>query len=242
MSWTRPCSSSIHAGVVDPGGVLEDRVDDRAHRHQQRVVVEFRAGRQLRAPRVDVDPDQRVGDQLRPGLLDELGQRHARRVAAVERLADRQRPVHEVRPDRDDPDPDPVRGEVLQRERRLQAGDATTGDQNLKAPAALCGGVMCLLANHLFLDLVVGAWGGAVRAWGLSSPPSTSSGHGEVASSRAAVPIEPIGRPAWAWTRPGPRRRPPPPPRSPVPRSRRRHGSRAATRQPLVGAAPGFGP
>ena len=142
----------IHAGIVDPGDVLEDRVDDRARRHQQRVVVKFRAGRQLRAPTIDVDVDQRVGDELCPGLLDELGQRHTRRVASVERLADRQRPVNEVGPARNDPDTDPVRGQVLQRERRLQAGNAAPGDQNFKALAALCSSVIGILANHLFLD------------------------------------------------------------------------------------------
>jgi hypothetical protein len=71
-----------------------------------------------------VEPLQRVGDQFRAGVADNLVERVVPRHGSAERLGDAQRPVDELGGSREERDGDPIARDLAQCKRRLQPGDA----------------------------------------------------------------------------------------------------------------------
>ena len=82
---------------------------------------------------VGVDLGDRCGDELGADARGERGQRVAAHVVARERLGGAQRSQLELAVGRDDRHADAVAGQVAQRERELDRGDAAAGDDDVRS-------------------------------------------------------------------------------------------------------------
>ena len=79
-----------------------------------------------------VDAIEGVASQVEAAVLGDRGELGAHRPDRLERRAGRGRPVNEVALRREHVDVEPARRERLQRQNRLEAGDAAAGDEDLQ--------------------------------------------------------------------------------------------------------------
>ena len=129
----QPVQLLVEPRVVDRLGVAQGGALGGAHREQQRVVLErFSAGGVHRSFG-RVEPLEGVLLVLEADLASDVRQRILLRPAVGERLAHPHGPVDEVGLGGQDGGRDPVSGQVLQGECRLERRDATAGDHNAKS-------------------------------------------------------------------------------------------------------------
>ena len=98
--------------------------------HEERVVRQLDPGRGLHAPALAVDRRQPVVTQGRAGVRDQGVEVESQGSLDPEGLGDQQRPIDELRARIQQLDVDEPGREPGQRQRRLEAGDPRTGDQD----------------------------------------------------------------------------------------------------------------
>ncbi len=128
-----PAEQLVHAAVVDHDAVCEGGARPRPDRDDQRVVVQLGAALGVCDAPLGVDMREAVGDHLGAGLRGDPRDRVAARRRQRERLADGHRAVDELGVRRHDRDRDEFAGEVRERQRRLEPGDAAARDHDPEA-------------------------------------------------------------------------------------------------------------
>ena len=113
------------------GGALDAAHRASARGDEQRVEGTVTAVAQAHLARRIVDRDRRIDDQLGAGVIGELRQRHAVRMAEPKRLGHRKRTVGEVRVRCRERDAHAVARDGAQPEQPLQPGHPAADDQDI---------------------------------------------------------------------------------------------------------------